>query len=537
MSKATAIIGFLLSFICGASFLWALDRSSGAHPSQATADTARSDGMRPAKPGAVRVDLHVMSQCPYGVQAEAAFKDVVAKFGADLDLHVEFIGQTTPTGELSSMHGANEVKGDMLQACAIKHAPTKWFDFILCQNANMKEVATNAAACATQVGAPADKIVACAAGQEGKDLLAASFKASTEKGARGSPTIFINGAKYEGGRKPTDLMKAICSAGGDKKPAGCSDIPEAPKVNVTILSDARCGADCDSKRIEGQLRSKVGNPVLRTVDYASPEGKKLYESFKPSNLPALVFDKTLDADKDAQQAFARNAKEVAGGKVVPMGGWNPACADDGGCKLEECKATMQCREELPKRLDVFVMSQCPFGVKGLDAMKEVVDNFAKAGEKVDFHIHFIGDGDAKALKSMHGQGEVDEDIREACAIKHYPKDLKYMDYIWCRNKSIKDSNWQACTGGSTGIDTARMQKCFEGDEGKDLIARSFADSKAAGMSASPTWLVNNKFKFSGVDPETIKTNLCAHNKLPGCENKLTGRAAPAGAAQPAGCGG
>ena len=57
------------------------------------------------------------------------------------------------------------------------------------------------------------------------------------------------------------------------------------------------------------------------------------------------------------------------------------------------------------------------------------------------------------------------------------------------------------------------------------------------MSASPTWLANNKFKFSGVDPETIKTNLCTHNdKLPGCENKLTGRAAPAGAAQP-GCGG
>ena len=40
--------------------------------------------------------------------------------------------------------------------------------------------------------------------------------------------------------------------------------------------------------------------------------------------------------------------------------------------------------------------------------------------------------------------------------------------------------------------------------------------------------------------ETIKSNLCAHNKLAGCDNKLSGQApAPAGAAaapQP-GCGG
>src|SRR4030095_8265055 len=128
-------------------FIYGLDRSGGvSHNAQATAEsnTVKSDGMRPAKPGSVPVDLFVMSQCPYGVQAEAAFKDVVAKFGADVDLHVEFIGQTTPTGDLSSMHGANEVKGDQLQAGAQKYAPAKWFDFILCQNKNAKEVATNA---------------------------------------------------------------------------------------------------------------------------------------------------------------------------------------------------------------------------------------------------------------------------------------------------------------------------------------------------------------------------------------------------------
>ncbi len=540
MNKGTAIIGLFLSFLCGMGIMFAIDRHGGGTHVAATPEKVTSTN-RVVKPGAVSVDLHVMSQCPYGVQAENGFKDVVAKFGGDVDLRVEFIGQKSATGDLSSMHGPNEVKGDLFQVCAQKLAPGKSFDFILCQNENMKEVATNGEACAKKVGIDAAKLTACANGQEGKDLLAASFKKSEEKGARGSPTIFVAGAKYEGGRKPTDFMKAICNGAKDKKPAACADIPEAPKVNVTLLSDTRCGADCDTRRYEGQVKSKIGNPVLKVLDYGTPEGKKLYDQIKPANLPALVFDKTLDADKDALAAFSRGIKQAGDLKAVPMGGWNPACADDGGCKLDECKSTMQCREEMPKKLEVFVMSQCPFGVKGLDAMKEVLENFKKAGNPIDFSISFIGDGDAASgLKSMHGQGEVDEDIREACAIKNYGKNLKFMDYIWCRNKNIRDANWQACTGESTGIDMNKIKSCSEGEEGKKLLEKSFANSDAAGFGASPTWLVNNRYKFSGVDAETIKTNICQHNKLAGCENKLSGQApAPQGAAaapQP-GCGG
>src|SRR5262245_41945106 len=108
MSKSTTILGFLLSFIVGMVVIRTIDgHVPGAH--------ATAEGLARPNAGAVKVDLHVMSQCPYGVQAENAFKDVVAKFGPDIDLHVEFIGQTAPGGDLSSMHGPNEVKGDLLQ--------------------------------------------------------------------------------------------------------------------------------------------------------------------------------------------------------------------------------------------------------------------------------------------------------------------------------------------------------------------------------------------------------------------------------------
>jgi hypothetical protein len=204
---------------------------------------------------------------------------------------------------------------------------------------------------------------------------------------------------------------------------------------------------------------------------------------------------------------------------------------EGGCDKEECKNTISCRKEAPGKLELFVMSQCPFGVKGFNAMEEVLKNFK--GTKLDFQVHFIGNGDAKSgLTAMHGQSEVDENIREICAMKYYAKDYKWMDYVLCRNKDIRSTDWQQCAKGDIKADT--IKKCFEGEEGKKLLEESYKVSNGLGIGASPTWLANNKFKFSGIDAETIRKNLCDHNKdLKGCENKLSGQT---GAPVQGGCG-
>src|SRR5580698_1082836 len=83
INVGVAIVGFILCFLSGVGIMWGIDAK---HPNAAgmTADTSHAGPAGAAKqlnPGAVRVDLHVMAMCPYGVQAEAAFKDVVQKFG------------------------------------------------------------------------------------------------------------------------------------------------------------------------------------------------------------------------------------------------------------------------------------------------------------------------------------------------------------------------------------------------------------------------------------------------------------------------
>jgi hypothetical protein len=182
-----------------------------------------------------------------------------------------------------------------------------------------------------------------------------------------------------------------------------------------------------------------------------------------------------------------------------------------------------CREEITQKLDVFVMSQCPFGTQALDAMKEVLEAFPN----MDFDVNFIASYDeaTDTFSALHGQPEVDENIRELCAIKHYPDDYKYMEYIWCRNKNIRSTEWEDCAT-DNGMDAETIRACSEGEEGKNLHIENIKLANELGIGASPTWLANNQLTFSGISAEAVKQNYCSENPgLPGCSKTLSGQAA------------
>jgi len=482
-------------------------------------------------PGAPKLEFYVMSQCPYGVQVENAIKPVLDKLGNNVDFHLEFIVTPKGDGKFDSLHGQAEVDGNIIQLCVNKLNPDKMMDFVLCQNKNVKEITTNWKECAKQIQVNEAAIETCRSGEEGKKLLAASAERASAAKAQGSPTIKLNGKDYNGGRRGNDFMRAICEAHTGTKPQVCNEIPAPVKVNMTVLSDARC-ADC--KRAEGMVSRIQGTfPGLevKRLDYMTDEGKALYKEAGLKLLPAFLFDESVEKDTEGYQQFGRYLEQVGKYKSLKVGAtFDPTAeicdnkVDDTGdgkvdCDDDTCKNSLACRKEMPKRLDVFVMSQCPFGVKALDSMKEVLTNFEN---KIDFNVNFIATEDGDGFKALHGQPEVDENIRELCAIKNYPKNYKYMDYIWCRNKNIRDTNWKSCTGGTTGIDTAKIEKCSTGDEGKKLLRENIKIGQALGVTGSPTWLANNRFKFSGVDAETIKKNVCSNNAgLKGCEKTLS----------------
>ena len=504
-----------------------------------------------------KVEFFVMSQCPFGLQVEKGIAPVLAKMGGDIDFHLEFIGQIKD-GKLTSMHGQAEVDGNKVQLCAVKHAPSNYMAMIECMNKNMRAIPGNWEGCAQQTGVDVPKVKACFEGPEGESLLKTSFENAQKRQARGSPTMFIGNKPYRGPRSESAFTRAICDAFPKDKPALCANLPEPLKVPVTILSDKRC-KECRAKFWEGRLKNMFPGAVVSILDYADPDGKKMYDDLGLKLLPAILFDKAIEktdnyervrrfltpagnylsfrsgAKFDPTKEVCDNGQDDTGNGLVDCK--DPDCKkhlacmekcengkDDTGnglvdCADPDCTNDLVCRKAKDKKLDVFVMSMCPYGLKALNAMDEVLKNFEN---KIDFDVHFIATAQGDGFKALHGQPEVDENIRELCAIKYYGKDYKYMDYVLCRNKNIKSTEWQACTG-NNGIDTATIDKCFNGGEGKKLLRADIEIANGMGIGASPTWLANNKYKFSGIDAETIKTHLCKHNKdLPNCDKKLSG---------------
>lgn len=472
-----------------------------------------------AEPGVVPVpvQIHVMSQCPYALDAENSIAEVVAKLGSNVALDLEYIGIRKENGTLASMHGPDEVKGDIAQLCARKHT-ARWLDFVRCQNRDMADVATNWTSCATEVGAPVQELRSCIEGGEGEQLLAASFLRSSERGAPGSPTFFIGGKRYEGGRRPAQLGRAICAAFEGRTPAACSEFPPPPPVNVTFLSDSRC-EDCDASRFERLIRRTIANPAVQHFDYSSPEGKRLYAAVRPASLPLAVFDVTLDRDLEAAAELALRLETKGTFRILAARavGWNPECADPGGCGKPECQKLLACRPNAPRRLEVAVMSYCPFCVKGLASMREVLDHFRKAGAPIDFRIQFVGEGDAKTgFSSLHGEKEVAENLREACVVKKYAAQQRFLEYVWCRNRDLSNPDWRACATPATGIDPGTIEACANGPEGKRLLEESYRYTRELGIGASPTWLVNGRHMFQGIDADRIRREYCKHNPGPGC---------------------
>jgi glutaredoxin len=524
------------------SFTIVLALFLAACQSQTATDSAPAGGDSKAKPaaasagakaGAPTLEMYVMSQCPYGVQVLNAIAPVKEQLGDNLKLKIGYIGNGS-AGNFQSLHGAPEVKGNIAQLCAAKLSPEKYMKLIVCQNKNMKAVDTNWKECAGEAGIDATALETCINGDEGAQLLTAAFAEAQQKGAQGSPTMFLNGQPYEGGRKPRDFLKAACAATTGDQPEPCKNIPVPPLVHSVFFSDKRC-PECNIAPFEGRLKTELGGLEVKHVDYMSDEGKALYKELKGYDaqfklLPAILVDtEEVKKDTEGYQTFASY--------MQPLGKWsllrldskfdptaeicdNANVDDDGDgnadCGDRACRDHKSCREAKPKTLDMFVMSQCPYGAQAMIAADQVVDHF---GKDITVNVHFIGGMEGDKLTALHGQTEVDENIREICAAAKYGKDHKFMKYLACRSRDYRSANWQPCAQ-TAGIDEKVIQKCFDG-EGKELLKKSYELANSLKIGASPTFLSNNRREFNAVDPVALQQQFCMDNpSVEGCKRPI-----------------
>jgi hypothetical protein len=127
------------------------------------------------------------------------------------------------SGTLCSMHGIQELNQDARELCVTKYMGIDdWFKFALAMNSQCS--ASNADTCwggvATSLGLDVAKIKTCQQ-DEAVALLTAEKTLGDTLKVSGSPTVFIDGDAYSGGRTPEAYKTALCEK-FDTQPSECS---------------------------------------------------------------------------------------------------------------------------------------------------------------------------------------------------------------------------------------------------------------------------------------------------------------------------
>jgi hypothetical protein len=107
--------------------------------------------------------------------------------------------------------------------------------------------------------------------------------------------------------------------------------------------------------------------------------------------------------------------------------------------------------------------------------------------------------------SLHGVGELNQNVREICAWNQQNDKSKWWDFvdrvnINCTSDNV-DSCWQE-QASAAGINIANINSCFENEYGA-LLDKEMAITKEYGVSSSPTFVINGeKFPPQDAYPKT-----------------------------------
>ncbi len=197
-----------------------------------------------------KVELFVMSHCPYGTQIEKGILPVLDTLGDQVDFELKFCDY--------AMHGEKELKEELNQYCIEKNEPEKLTAYLQCFLAD-----GDGEGCLSTTGINTTKMNSCVAATDSQYKVMENyqnqvgfrgsypgfdiFKADTDAyGVSGSPTLVINGQIVSSGRDSASLLASICN-GYDNPPDVCTTQLSSAQPSAGFgfnTSAASTNADC-----------------------------------------------------------------------------------------------------------------------------------------------------------------------------------------------------------------------------------------------------------------------------------------------------
>ncbi len=171
-----------------------------------------------------KVELFVMSFCPYGNQAEEIILPVVDLLGNKASINLHYVIYSNYQGggpeycldeenKYCSMHGVSELKQGVRELCVQKYEEDKFWDFVKTINTDCtyQDVDSCWEGVAKKVGVNIAQVKECF-NNEALDLLAEEVGLNEKYGIKGSPQLIINEMEYLGQRSSDAYKDGICSA-------------------------------------------------------------------------------------------------------------------------------------------------------------------------------------------------------------------------------------------------------------------------------------------------------------------------------------
>lgn len=181
------------------------------------------------------VEMFTMSYCPFGNQAEDGMGPVARLLGDKVEIIPRYVIYANYRGggpdyclddenKYCSMHGIDELKQDVRELCIYKYRPEKFWDYIDAVNkeCNLNNIEDCWDGPADNLGINTADIASCL-DDEATEMLAKEVAAGEKYGVSGSPTVVINGTRYNGGRAPENFKLGVCGA-FNNQPGECSTV-------------------------------------------------------------------------------------------------------------------------------------------------------------------------------------------------------------------------------------------------------------------------------------------------------------------------
>ena len=217
---------------------------------------------------------------------------------------------------------------------------------------------------------------------------------------------------------------AICSGFVCAATAAKTAVKEVPVTVIVMDDDSTGGVDAAlNAGLEQVLGAKLN---ITTVNRSAALNDPKYQGLNLDFMPLYLVEKNaLVQEKFDRYIKSGQIKERNGQLILEHQTRNGVYAN---------------KELRPMELDLFVMSQCPYGVR---AENQIIDLMKLERLPKDLKInvrYIVSEGrNGEEFNSLHGSAEWEEDVRQVIIREKYPK--KFWKYLEIRNKDYRSSLW------------------------------------------------------------------------------------------------